>query len=425
MIRVFLVFSLMAASADAALTWRSSAVNQDIAMAVLETRVDSAAPPLIVYLENLAAPRSGTESDEAILNDFKAEGFLVVTLDYAHRPEARWPMLNRDLAALREQIQKKGFLEGRAVDTKHIFIVPSGHRLKRDVVFYREPNRTLAFDLIYPSHPNRSVGTVLEFSCDNKDRMGNFSLNFCTDTLLEGAATEGFAVAMADHPVPTPYAGIDPMPECIWKTKAAVRTLRSEVTALGMSDRIVPVGFSRGSGMALLLVTTQHIASAATPSDSIFSATTIGQTDHSKNEAAEVDGNPHGEHLKVDSAVQGAVVLSGRFTYLDLLPDDKMIPRYNALWGDREHHEGFWRAQGALDYLTAPTEPLFLSINCTESPDALHQMEVFRRRLTELHSPFEYHLDEQPRGHRVPLTPEVLDPMLAYLKKRLGDPKHP
>lgn len=422
MLRALFLFLSIALFGRSEETWQSTALGTGISMTVLEptslrssetrgengdaaSAKNSAALPVIVYLEGLAAKRVGTESDETILRDFRADGFLVITLDYGHRPQARWPLINRDLVALREQIQKKTFLQGRALDTKHIFIVPSGHRLKRDVPFYQDGKRTLAFDVIYPSRPSTAVGTILEFSCDNQDRMSNFSLNFCTDTLLEGAATEGFAVAMADHPVAAPYAGIDAMPDCAWKTKSAVRTLRAESKALGLTGTIVPVGFSRGSGMALLLLTTSRPSKGN------------GALDEAK-----ADFDLHGEHLGVSSAVQGAVILSGRFTYLDLLPNDHMIPRYNKVWGTQAEHETTWRAHGALDYLTGRNEPCFLSINCTESPDALHQMEVLRKRLAELHSPFEYQLDEEPRGHRVPLTPAVLNPMMAYLKRQLGDP---
>ena len=44
-----------------------------------------------------------------------------------------------------------------------------------------------------------------------------------------------------------------------------------------------------------------------------------------------------------------AIVLSGRFTYLDLLPDDRMIPRYKKAWGPQS--EGNWKFRGALDWL--------------------------------------------------------------------------
>lgn len=383
-----------AATALAApLAWKSTATGTDVPVELRDpTHVTTAPAPLIIYLKNLAAPRIGTESDEAILADFDRAGYRVAIFDYAKNARARWPWLNRDFAELRAAIHRRAFLADMKLDPAHIFIVPAGYRLAREVPFARDGARVLAMDILYPAKSARPVGTVLEFSCDNADRMGNFSLQFCTDTLLEGAATEGFAAAMADHPVPAPYQGLDAMPECAQRIKAAVRTLRAVATELPLDGRIVPVGFSRGSGMALLLATTRGHAEF----DSL------------------------GEHRAVSSDVQGAVVLSGRFTYLDLLPHDAMIPRYVAAWGERTAHNEVWRAHGALDFLRGPTVPLFLSINATESPDALHQMKVLRARLGELGSPFEYHPEAEPRGHRVPLAPEVLNPLLSYLRAQLG-----
>lgn len=395
--RLFVVVSLLLPAAAArAETWTSTATGGELTVEVFEpaTPAPDAPPATIIYLLNLAAPRVGTESDAAILADFRAAGHLVVTLDYAHHPRARPPWINADLAALRHQIRQKTFPTGRTFDRDHVFIVPSGHRLRRGVVFHRDAARTCALDILYPSQPARPVGAVLEFSCDNADRMGAFSLDFCSDTLLPAAAIEGFAAAMADHPVPAPYQSLDPMPDVARKAKAAVRTLRAAGAALGLNGRIVPAGFSRGSGMALLLATTAGLA--------------------------EFDG--FGEHPGVPSDVQGAVVMSGRFTYLDLRDDDRMLERYTKAWGDRVTHEDVWRLHGALDFLRAPTVPLFLTINVTESPDALHQMEVLRRRLTALGSPFAYHPETEPRGHKMPLAPEVLGPLFRYLQGQLQVP---
>ena len=392
MIRFVASLCLLAAGASAA-TWHSTATGSDLPMKILEpTSGGGELRPAVLYLENLAAPRVGTDSDASIIHDFLAQGCLVVTIDYGHATQSRWPTLNLDLAALRNQIQHHQLLADERLDPAHIFIVPSGCRLKRDVAFYHDGDRTLAMDIVYPAHPVHPVGSVIEFSCDNLNRMGNFSLDFCTDTILEGAAAEGYAAAMADHPVRAPYHGLDPMPQCGWITKAAVRTLRAQSSSLDLNGRIVVAGFSRGSGMALLLATTTGIPS--------------------------FEG--HGENQGVDSNVQGAVVLAGRFTYLHLLPHDHMIPRYNIAWGTRAQHEDVWRDAGALDYLHGPTVPLFLSINCTEGADYQLQMQVLARRLTELHSPFIYQPDPQPRGHRVPLDPSVLDPMLSYLRQRLN-----
>lgn len=387
-------FVLLAAvmRADAS-QWQSVEPGRIYALTVFPPAAQTNNPmPTIVYLKHLAAPRIGTESDESILADFRAAGYLVVTLDFANHTKARVPFINRDLGKLRDDFRAKSILSESKLDDARIYIVPEGCRLKRNVVFYHDGNRMLALDLIYPSRPKQPVGALIEFSCDNQNRFGNTSLSICSDTLLDGFTTEGLAVAMADHPVAAPYKGLDPMPDCARKIKAAVRTLRAEAPALGMNGKIAPVGFSRGSGMALMLVTTRGMS--------------------------EFEG--FGEHTNVSSAVQGAVVLSGRFTYLDLLPNDHMLPRYAKAWGVRQTSQDVWRQHGALDYLTKPAFPLFLSINCTEGPDALHQMEVLRRKLSELQSKFTFMMDQEPRGHKVPLDPEIIGAMDAYLKQQLN-----
>jgi hypothetical protein len=374
--------------------WQSIVTGKSLRLTILEPedfRSDKPLP-MIIYLENLAAPRVGTDSDRAIIHDFRDQGYLVVILDYARNPRARVPFLNRDLYQLREDLLLGRFLPQFKIDPAHVFIVPSGSRLLRDVVFYRDPKRTLAMDIIYPSHPAKPVGAVLEFSCDNANRMGNASLAICSDTILDGEATEGFAVAMADHPVPPPYKGIDPMPECAWKIKAAVRTLRVAGAGLGMNGKIAVDGFSRGSGMALMLVTTEGMK----------------------------EFERHGENQGVNDTVQGAVIMSGRFTYLDLLPTDHMLPRYAKVWGDRNTHLDVWRREGALDYMTHTTIPLFLTINCAESTDALYQMTVLRKRLAELGNDEIFMMDPQPRGHKVPLGPDILAAINRYLKSRLN-----
>jgi hypothetical protein len=374
--------------------WLSPVTGKSLSMKVLEPRNFQGSQPslLIVYLENLVAPRVGTDSDDSIIRDFLDKGYVVVTLDYDHNPKACVPFINADIFEIRKELHGKQFFPGMNIDPSHIFIVPSGCRLLSDVTFYKDAGRTLAMDIIYPSNPTRSVGAIIEFSCDNLNRMGNASLVICSDTMLEGEATEGFAVAMADHPVPAPYKGLDPMPDCAWKIKAAVRTLRAEGTKLGFNGKIAPVGFSRGSGMALML------------------ATTTGMQEF----------EDHGENTNANSDIQGAIVMSGRFTYLDLLPNDHMIPRYNKAWGDRTNHLEFWRREGAMDYLDRPTVPLFLTINCSEQPDALYQMTVLRQHLAEVGNDEIFMMDPQARGHKVTLVPEILKAMNDYLKWRLN-----
>ena len=374
--------------------WPSPVLGKSLRLTILKPDgFQSNQPlPLILYLENLNAPRAGTDSDRIIIRDFRSQGYLVAILDYARDPRACVPFLNRDLYQLRDDLLQGRLLTQFKIDPAHVFIVPSGDRVLRDVVFYRDPGRTLGMDVIYPSHPARPVGAVMEFSCDNANRMGNASLVICSDTILEGEATAGLAVVMADHPVAPPYKGLDPMPECAWKIKSAVRTLRAEGAGLGMNGKIAVAGFSRGSGMALMLVTTEGMK----------------------------EFQSHGQHQEVSDTLQGAVIMSGRFTYLDLLPTDHMWPRYLAIWGDQAAHVETWRREGALDYLDHTTVPLFLTINCAESADALHQMTVLRRRLAEFGNDEIFMEDPQPRGHKVPLDPDILAAMDRYLKGRLN-----
>lgn len=378
-------------------SWPSLVVERRLDLQLFEptTARGNSPVPVAFYLKNLAAPRIGTETDEVLIAELRASGHLVAVLDYAAHPQARVPWINRDLGKLRDDVRAKKLLGGRAIDAAHVYILPAGSRLVRDVMFYRDGARALAMDIIAPANPKTPVGAVLEFSCDNQNRMGNASLTICSDTILDGAASEGLAVAMADHPVAAPYKGLDAMPDCAWKIKAAVRTLRAQSAKLGLNGRIVPVGFSRGSGMALMLVTTEGMA----------------------------DFEGRGEHTAMNhsSTVQGAVVMSGRFTYLDLLTTDPMLPRYAKAWGERETALDAWRRHGALDYLTKPTVPLFLTINVTELPEALHQMEVLRKRLAALGSPATYELDRDPRGHKVTLDPAILSAMHAYLRQRLDE----
>jgi hypothetical protein len=392
---LWLALIAAAQAADSAMSqWQSIATGNTLELNILEPAIaqTGATLPVVIYLKNLAAPRIGTESDDAIIKDFRAGNYLVVTMDYAKNPRACVPFINRDLGKLRDDLRAKKLLAQYKLDDAHIFIVPEGCRLKRDVLYDSDTKRPLSLDIIYPSQPKQPVGALIEFSCDNVSRMGNTSLSICSDTVLDAAATEGFAVAMADHPVAPPYKGLDAMPDCALRIKAAVRTLRAEGAKLGLNGKIVPIGFSRGSGMALMLVTTRGMK----------------------------EFENHGENPGVSSDVQGAVVMSGRFTYLDLLPDDHMIPRYEKIWGARTNNLDLWRQQGALDYLTNAAMPLFLSINCSEAPDALHQMTALRKRLAELGSDEIFLMDREPRGHKVTLDPEILDAMNNYLKHQLN-----
>jgi hypothetical protein len=46
-------------------------------------------------------------------------------------------------------------------------------------------------------------------------------------------------------------------------------------------------------------------------------------------------------------------------------------------------------------------------------------MEVLRKRLAELGSEATFHMDNEPRGHKVTLDPAILSAMRDYVQARL------
>jgi len=399
---LFVLTSPLLAYADSNVTpgqWASETTGGNLAYQLLKPpTAQNPSLPLVIYLENLPVERIGQESNESIIGSLLKAGDLVMVLDYAKNPAAKVPTLDSDTLKLRSDLFAKKLLADQAIDLSHVFILAEGCQLKRDVSFCVDGKRNLGMDVIYPSHPKRAVGTIIEFSCDNKDRMGMYSLVFCTDTTIDTAGAAGFAVAMADHPVAAPYKGFDPLPECGYKLKAAIRTLRSLQEEMGVNGKIGVVGFSRGSGMALLLAA-------------------INDREEFENEGAWIGS---GSAPGVDSSVQAAVVMSGRFDYLHLIPADKMIPRYNKMWGSITNHEEVWRKQSAITYVTTNLPPLFLTINVSEGADARHHMEVLRQRLDELHLSYQYEPETEPRGHKMPVDKVILENIRKYLDQRLN-----
>ena len=399
--------------------WSSEATGTAIARtAILPEGADPGAEhDTVIYLLNLSSPRVGTDSDADIIDSFLAEGMLVVTMDYAEHARARVPFLNRDLFNIRDQIlndQGDGvatrFPVGYDMDAAHIFIVPTGCRLLRNVAYY-DNGQQWGMDIIYPANPVIPVGSLVQFSADNANRMGNFSMAFTHDTILSGQASEGFAAAMADHPVRGGYSGLDPMPQSAQVVRAAVRAMRAQSEALKLNGRVATMGFSRGSGVALMGVTTQGLEDWRYY---ISRTNYVTVPDSTINRGTYPDESPE---------VQGAVIMSGRFTYVDLLPNDPNMSRYIDNWGPLEANYELWEYQGAIDFLTEdPGYPLFLTIN-KDDEHAHHQMDVLQERLDTLGVAYSFYEDtEEPLAHRMPLVHSILNEMNRYLRTVLMDP---
>ncbi|MGN6369582.1 MAG: hypothetical protein ACTHN5_15090 [Phycisphaerae bacterium] len=400
-----LCLSLFTPALHAADTYFSSpALGKDLPCKITEPPNPESAPT-VIYLQNLSIPRIGTDTDDAILHDLRNDGDRVVVIDYAHDPNAVSPKLNADMLQLRSQIFSKKFLADRKVDQAHIYILAEGFRLKRDVPFYTAGSRTLAMDILYPAHPKSPVPALMEITCDNANRMGNFSIVFCHDTLIEGGELAGFAGAMIDHPIAPPYKGLDdPMPQSIAEMKSAVRTLRFEGKSLGLNGNIGAIGFSRGSEWAAILAVTNE----------------------SKNPSLEGDAPP-GLHKDVSSNVQAALIHGARYDLSAITPDDPMYKRFEKAWGTREDNPEKWAAHGPAYYLPKDpaaakqsVAPMFLNTSDKESNEFRNGLLGFSKRLDDLHADHTLQLDHDGRGHHVSTDPATLSRIYTFFTRHLN-----
>jgi hypothetical protein len=397
MLAIALLTHRSAIAAEETVQWPSAAAEKTLTGRILSPENVTGPLATVVYLTNLSARRLGTEPDEPILADLHKDGDLVLVLDYAHDPKAISPDLNADALKLRTDISKKQLLKNYEVDPAHIFILDEGCRLKRDVEFYRDGSRVLGMDIAYPSNPTKPVPVLMEFTCDNKDRMGNASLLFCHDTLVDGGMAAGFAVAMADHPVPPPYKGLDdPMSRVVYELKAAVRTLRAISPELHLNGQIGVIGFSRGGPMAAILAVS--------------------------NGRADLEGD--GPNAGVSSDVQAALIHGNRYDYLKLGDDDPMLKRFEKAWGPRDANEQKWAEHGASYYLPSDSRriaPMFLNTSDAESKEYQLGLKQFDERLTELHVGQVYQVDKDGRGHRVSTDPKTLASIYGFFTQHLGN----
>lgn len=383
MIKLVLIATVLLTTLTRAgdVNWTSATTGTELHGELREPASTDKPLPTVVYLKNLSIPRLGTDSDEIIIDDLAKSGDLVLVLDYAHHPKAVSPDLNADALKLRTDIadaKKKTLLTDHNIDVNHLFILIEGFRLARDVKFAQDGDRALGMDICYPSKPAKPVPVLMEVTCDNVNRMGSYSLLFCHDTLLEGAQAAGFATAMVDHPVAPPYKGIDdPMPQCIERMEAAVQKLRSLNHELNMSEKIGAIGFSRGGPFAAIL-------------------------------AAKHD-------------VDAALVHGNRYDYLDLLPNDPMLPRFEKAWGLRDGNKDKWAAHGASIYLTKDAAPMFLNTSNAESAEYRDGLSKFDARLTQLGIEHEYQVDKDGRGHRVSTDPKTLAKIYQFFATHLKD----
>ena len=389
-----------------AIEWESAAVGKMIEGQLSFDNAASSPQPLVIYQKNLSTPRLGRETDDAIIADLRAAGQAVLTLDYAHDAKAVSPTLNADSLKLRGDLSAKvptllADLKGK-IDVDRVYLLAEGYRLAH-VDFAQDGRRTFGMDIAYPSKPTKPVPLLLEFTCDNVNRMGAYSLLFCRDTLLDGGMYAGFAVAMADHPVAPPYKGLDnPMPQAFYRAKRAVLKAEAFAEEHGLAPTIGVIGFSRGGPFAAMLAANTGPGSVAPG-----------------------PGGGSGEGpLTGPTTVRAALIHGNRYDYLHLLPNDPMADRFKKSWGDPTTQPLNWQLRGAANYLASDRKdiaPMFLNTSEAESPEYRNGLEKFHQRLTTLGVEHIYQVDPDKRGHRVTTDPKTLTAIYDFFRKHLTE----
>ena len=125
-------------------------------------------------------------------------------------------------------------------------------------------------------------------------------------------------------------------------------------------------------------------------------------------------GAPFAAMLAADGTVQAALVHGNRYDYLDPLPSDPMLARFEKAWGARNADKDKWAEHGAAHYLTKNAAPMFLNTSDAESPEYRDGLEKFDRRLTELGIKHQYQVDVDGRGHRVSTDPRTLRAFYSF-----------
>lgn len=370
------------ASAQSEMRWQSDALGREVSIRVSLPKGATTRPasvPGVVVLRNLGAspmPRAAFE------------GAAVIDIDYQRDPNASVDALTKDLLKFRADLKQKTLTLDPSIDINRLWILPEGYGLLRDVTFYQTDQNAWQLDIAYPLSPKAPVTTLMEITCDNANRMGNFSLVFCRDTLVEGALLRGFAAAMIDHPVPAPYKGLDdPMPDLIYRLKSAVRTIRAQSDSLNLDGRIAAMGFSRGGPMAAFLAVT--------------------------NGRAEFEVG--GEHLGTSSDIQAALVHGNRYDYSTLAEDDPMLARFEKAWGPKRENETRWLAHGAIYYLRESAAPMFLNTSDAESAEYRRGLQRLHEVLLEKGIEHVCQVDTDGRGHQVSTDSSTLSRVYQFL----------
>ncbi len=282
----------------------------------IQLHAEKVLKPVAFYLKNLPIERIGTETDEKVINDLKADNFLVVEVDCSAYPQTS-PGLEEALVLFHENCPKLLSSyedENTQIDYNTVFYVPEGYTITRNIPIwnirehgaegslqrvmqtyndvvapkFKIPTVTKPEDMVGPAgqpidynlymdivHPTgnatQKVPLLLNFA-SNYPRMNPFTpkggkegIHSCIFYI--GCLTTGYAFANVDHcynPLSKVdyYGYFDQYTLDDWNglasTTAYVRYLKSHAAQYNLNEKIGVMGISKASYSAMRISNTKN-----------------------------------------------------------------------------------------------------------------------------------------------------------------------
>lgn len=416
---------LLSFHSSAAAQWTSKAIGKAISYKINEATkpaTDASGKKMtVVYLENLGFEKIGQYTNAENVAWLKSQGYRVIELDYAKDAKAISPNLTQDIIAINDELNSGTFCGATNISNCRSYILMEGYRIQRDVAYYKDDKSvynlysqedSLYMDIVYPANPKKAVPTLLSFSYSNSypgkqhQRLFlGYTLSMFDDAILEGAAANGMAWAIADHPKYCDWgngkvaggankslASVEVNPDAAKKVKAAIRTLRHFGNTVGLGNDVALYGFSRGS-----------------------TAASLGIGDNPNADWLVSDRCPY----KTESSdIQAAVLGPGVFNYGSLPTTQKEYTNMTVYAGKYSATNTLWQQQGGALAIKNSAVPAFLFYNSNDEAYYGQQMKELMALYDKTGSTYEL-LTDYGSGHSVPTDAANIQKIYDFLGKHL------